>query len=567
METGKPNLGSMLQHPCQYNIPVFQRYYSWEMENWKTLWTDILELFDTSQSESIPPHFFGTIVFTSDTVVPGTLPSLQVIDGQQRILTFSILLSAIRNLANNHQDEELANEITNTTLVHPFKRGDERYRVFPRIRDRRTFLNIIDDNPLAVGKMRNALYYFYDQVSNLITNGDDPTTVLRSLFNILSSHVQFVTITLTEGENAYKIFESLNATGIQLEEIDLIRNYVFMQIEGADNQEKFDDKLWSPLEKRFLRDDGINEVDSKLLTAFVRDYLMTKEGYIRPSYVFEKFREVYKNRKFNPTTVTNSLDNAAYQYEFVIGRTQHSDEDINESILKLRELKAGTTNPVLLKLLLLLEEKIISLSEVSTCLGLVSGFILRRFINGDSSRAYGRWFASLAGDLQDDVVKTSNDFLIDKGFPNDKAFTNSLITFTLYGSGYERGMLTRFELQDKHKEPTDLSNTEVEHIMPQTLTDDWLTYLSAAKIKKNQTVEQLHEDLKHTLGNLTLSGYNREVGAKLFDKKRKVYRESNVKMTRDISSKTDWRFTQIVKRNEAMANLAVDIWRGPISDQ
>jgi len=223
-------------------------------------------------------HFMGFLVFVPGLPQPGQHTQFHLIDGQQRLATSSILLAAIRNIARQVGQQELADEIHEDYLIHPRKKGEQRYRLLPKERDYDSYLALVTEHGKPTGLMAGALSYFEGKLGS---HSDGAPDRLRQVFDTVCQRFEFMCATL-ETENAYNIFKSLNSTGVPLGPADLIRNFVFMHVSPED-QDEFDRELWAPLENRFARPDGT--LDEERFSRFFRDYLMSKPdtGYVPPS--------------------------------------------------------------------------------------------------------------------------------------------------------------------------------------------------------------------------------------------------------------------------------------------
>ena len=322
MKASERTLQQLLHSSDQYVIPVFQRYYTWGTANWEQLMEDAGELLEPGAEDR--RHFMGSIVTVPDGHQPGVVPAYQVIDGQQRMTTLSILLCVVRDVATAHGWNELASEVEENYLVHRFKKGRERYKVFPRMRDRGGYLALVDraESP-AGGQIEAAHRLFVKRVEQVATTEPE----LRRFFTALVTRLDFVAITLG-AENPYKIFRSLNSTGVDLTEADLIRNHVFMSM-PIDEQDEFDDTLWRDLESRFVHDGKLSGRD---IEAFLRDSLMRDGTYVGRDGTFEAFERRFPNGKFDPRTVVADLTKVSKLYDLVRGATPHADSEIESAL-------------------------------------------------------------------------------------------------------------------------------------------------------------------------------------------------------------------------------------------
>jgi hypothetical protein len=548
MKAGEARLQVIFNSPNQYVIPVFQRYYVWRPENWGQLWEDFIDLLEEEGTGRT--HFMGSLVFVAERHYPDKVPTYQVIDGQQRLLTLSLMFCALRNIARANGEERLAQEIEQTMLVHPFRQGREHYRVFPRQRDRDEYVAAVTNSCSPHGQVGTVLGYFTNQIQGLPDWGSE--SGLRRLYSTLHSRLEFVQITL-EGENPYRIFKTLNSTGVDLEEGDLIRNFVFMH-EPVDRQDEFDDQYWKPLERRF--EDSSSHLDSRALSAFFRNFLMKEGTYVPLATTYQHFESKYGGTQVNARDVAQDLGAHADDYDIIRRVARHRNPSAEDALMKLGQLDSSTTFPLLLNLLARVRAGTMTEQHLVRSVELLSGFILRRYICGENSRPYGRWFATACRELVDAPLENLERFLISKGFPQDGRFKEAFVRFPLYGSNYARAILEAIERHHGHREPADLSQTQIEHIMPQTLSPEWREDLGPA-------TEETHARWLHSIGNLTLSAYNPELYNKRFSIKREEYQRSNVVMTRRVAMSSRWGAEEIEARGGAVAEVAAKIWVGP----
>lgn len=554
MKAGEVTLLGTLSAQQQYIIPIFQRYYRWDRKEWDQLWTDICEL----RQKAGKRHFMGALVFVPDKNVTYSHPTFQVIDGQQRLITFSLLLAALRNICTATKQDDLAAEITNSVLIHQYKKGVERLRVFPRQRDRQDFIDAVTGTGSVGNRIGKALQFFTEEITDLVTPADGET--LRGFYNFLLGALEFVHINL-DGENPYKIFRSLNYDGVDLTSADLIRNFVFMQV-PIETQDDFDTSLWTPLEGHFLNEK--KEVDPRAVSAFFRDFLMTGGDHIAPADTFEEFERKYKGG-FNPSVLCKELAAAADLYDQIIGTTPHPDEHIEDALAKLRDLDSSTAYPLVLKLMGRMRDKQVTAEEFVESMELISGFIFRRYICGETSRPYSKWFVAACKEVRAENPKEHlEQFFSARGFPSDSRFEASLSRFPLYSKQYAFEVLRRLEQSFGSKEAPNPDAATIEHIMPQTLSKEWREDLG-------EDARQVHDEWIDTLGNLTFSGYNTGLGNKRFAVKLQGagdtlgYLHSNFALTKMFTTCTKWGPEEIENRGEELAQRSSTIWRGPKS--
>lgn len=546
MKPSIQTLGQILYSPSQYVIPVFQRNYRWERPQWEKLWTSLLEI---QSPEKRGNHFMGFLVFVPGLAQPGQHTTFHLIDGQQRLTTSSIVLAAIRNVARDAGQAELADEIHQYYLVHPLKKGEQHYRLLPKERDHDSYLALVSGQSEPTGRMADALAYFEERLSALAT--EDPQR-FRSVFDAVCQRFEFMCATL-EAENAYNIFKSLNSTGVPLGPSDLIRNFVFMHV-APDEQDEFDRTIWGLLEESFTRADGT--MDEERFSRFLRDFLMSSGRYVAPKDTFPSFEARYEATGFSPEALARELIDNVRRYAVISGQRSDESDEVTRALAGLNVLESSTTYPLLLALFGKRAAGVVSTEQLALCIEMLRGFILRRFVCGGSSRGYGQLFVRALAKDTGDPVKALEAYLLDRGWPDDHQFEAAFVEFPLYQRGYTREVLETLERARGHREPADLQAVQVEHVLPQTLSDAWIESLGSE-------AERIHADWLHRPGNLTLSAYNQELWNHPFEKKRERYGESNIVITREFASLGRWGEEEIRARGRAMAKEAASIWVGP----
>ena len=548
MNADSATLEDLLNSPNQYVIPIFQRNYSWERKNWINLWEDIEELWTFDRGPE--PHFMGPVVLDSQKQRSLRRPKFQVIDGQQRLVTLSLLMCALRNIAKHRKFDELRTTVEELALYIPRAKGQDRLRVYPRQQDRHHYIAAVEGEHEVSGTIGSALRFFSEGINSL--EETETEEQLEEFLFLLLRRLEFVHIIL-EGENPYQIFKGLNSTGQALSEADLVRNFVFMNM-PLEEQDRFDKDYWKPLEHRF--EDNEERLQGRALSGFFRDFLMRTGRYVKPAATFHEFEYRYSGARFEPEDLAIELGWHADHYDIIRGVTKHDSEHVELALDKLRGLQTSTTYPLLLNLLHRTAEGEMTNEDLASCLEMLSGFILRRYVNNESSRTYYRWFVTVCRELGDQPRDNLQHFLMDKGYPEDARFAQAFVHFNLYQSDYGRYVLEMLERAQDHKEPPDLSKAQIEHVMPRTLTDEWRQLLG-------DYGNEHHAEWLHRVGNLTLTGYNPELSNSPFSVKRGKYAQSNVEMNKEISRETEWTPAQIEERGKKLAQRALELWPGP----
>jgi hypothetical protein len=402
--------------------------------------------------------------------------------------------------------------------------------------------------------------------------------------------LEVVSITLEGGDNPFQIFRSLNSTGADLEEGDLIRNHVFMQLH-ADMQDEFDDKHWQKLEAVFhissdnrraspndtrapVADKESAKERARLLTDFFRDELMTFGEYVKTNETYTEFQKYFEDRtevKKHPIEVllprlTDDWTEQAKLYQAIRGEGAAPTKQSSYSLELIRELQMASTYPLVLKCLSLHRARGITDEVLKDNLRAISGFFLRRSVCGMSSRSYSKWFCQWSGRLNAQNAAELPAWMGEQDWPSDEKFIEAFVTFEMYKFKYGRTILIRIERERQHPhEPVGLDQCQVEHVMPQTIdpsTEDgteWATVLGTEW-------ERVCETWKHRPGNLTLvgTGYNKSMSNKSYRLKQPVLTgQSKVAMNSYFNDVAEWNEDAIKARGRALATYAADIWVGP----
>lgn len=558
MKAIERTLEVILHSSDQYVIPVFQRYYVWSRKNWQQLWEDVQTLLEPSEEKS--RHFLGSIVTVPLPHQPGTVPAYQVIDGQQRLTTFSVLLCAIRDTAKGMGLEEMAAEVSENYILHKFKKGVEHYRIYPRLRDRNNYLALADGSSHGIGGPIGDVYSHYlEQIGKSGFSRDEES--LRRLFNTVANRLDLVMVTLND-EDPYKIFKSLNFTGVDLKQCDLIRNYVFMAT-PLSYQDEYDEKRWQPLEEHFKESD---KLDADAFTSFFRDMLMSRGKYVSEDGVFAAFEAKYPPKDIQPDALSDELDRYVRYYDWIRCKKAHSNPAIATYLMSLHELKSNTPYPLLLLLLESHEQGNISDAELLLALRAIAGFIFRRYIANESSRPYSRLFPTACGEFIRGSIAGLLNYLGDRGWPDDDKFKQAFQQINLAESDYARPVLEGLEMALQRGESVSLTSTDIEHIMPQTIQEGdengkaWISSLGLEW-------ERIHKLWLHTPGNLTLvlDSYNRSMKNAPFSAKKLTLASSKTYLNEYFSNPelASWDGPAIQLRAAQLADLAAKVWIGP----
>ncbi len=556
MEAHAKTIRQILESGSQFLIPFFQRSYSWRKPNWKRLWTDIVSLNEDGHRGQ---HFLGPLVCTIEKAIPGSPSMYLLIDGQQRLTTLSILLAALRDAATQANDKKLAAKIHESYLVHRHEEGLQHYKILPRIGDREVLIAIVDQNikkdheqsPLVTA------YRYFRRMLDEHCGVDEVATKLSRLFAIVADQLALVVITI-DGENPFEIFESLNSTGLPLEESDLIRNFLFMQVPLA-KQETFNNQYWKEFEAIFPGAES-----GKLATAFYRHFLMRNGDYSKAKSTFVDFKALCSASPMSPELRVKELTKFA-EFDRILRDPDLCDEKpIRKALHDITRLDVTTAYPLILNLFARHTAGTLPEPEFVGCLTDLASFVLRRSICGESTRAYGRWFVEAIKSIESSPRVDLQQYWFKRGWPDDAAVGKNLQSFPFYRREPKklRLILEAIELAKGHKEKVVFDNLQVEHVMPQSIGNS--TDGTSWKTMLGESWKEVHESLLHTVGNLTLTAYNPELSNKAYPAKQTEFAKSHLEMNKHFESAPMWAKDAIEKRTALLAKDLMTIWPRPI---
>lgn len=557
MESNVTSILTLLEGSKQFVIPIYQRTYSWQKEQCQRLWDDVVQMDESSDDI---PHFFGSIVnMKPETPMNnGDVSKYVVIDGQQRLTTLSLLLSALcriieaQGLDIGISPTELSNFYFNNS-----KEGDARYKQILTKSDKETLMCILDDIQLPEFYSQNLVknyQFFLSQVKKV-----DPIIVYIGI-----QRLQIVNIILGDQDKPQLIFEGLNAKGLSLTEADKIRNYVLMG-QKLDFQTYLYKRLWFPIEQRFRNQ------DDKQFDRFMRHYLTLKTRRIPALRDIYKYFRLYVPEKDRSEKVEETLKEISdySQYYLDIAVPKEKDKELQECLVDLKELNADTAYPFLLTVYDYYRKKIIEKSDVIKTLQLVESYIFRRAVCGLSLKFLNHTFVEILETVknnnEDRYLEKLNDAFLSlrdkRYYPRDNEFKEFFISIDTYHFSKRNYMFRKLE-NFKRKEPVDIDNYTIEHVMPQTLTDDW-------KKELGNNYQMVHELWLHKIGNLTLTGYNSELSNHPFKEKRDSHQEgfrfSPLYLNYSLASAEGWNEKTMFRRGKDLADRAAEIWIYPES--
>lgn len=555
MDARNENLLKFIEDAKQFVIPIYQRKYSWEIEQCNQLWEDIIR---AGKAES-GGHFIGSIVYVGDSDAHNA--PLLVIDGQQRLTTLTLLITALADAVGAEEPREgfSSEKLRGYYLTNPLESGDLHYKLKLSDVDRETLFSIIggrnqpDEHSFRV--MQN-YKFFEERLKNIDGN---IKTVCRGLSKLL---IVYVALSRKE-DNPQLIFESMNSTGRELSQADLIRNFILMDL-SPDFQEKLYNQFWRPMEVAFGQEAYVTHFDK-----FMRHYLTVKTGNIpRLAEVYDVFKR-YASPEIANTDAESLVEDirnfARYYCAMALGA--ESDPSLRMVFHDLRELKVDVAYPFLLVLYGDYSSGKLPKDEFLEAVRLVEAYVFRRAICAIPTNSLNKTFATFTKALQKDryLESIKANFLLMSSsyrrFPTDDEFGQKIQTRDLYNFRNRSYWLRRFENFDR-KERVPVDEYTIEHIMPQSeqLSNAW-------KVALGEEWERVHQTYLHTLGNLTLTGYNSEFSNHSFKVKRDTkggFRQSPLRINSDLGELDDWNEETIKSRAIKLAAQAIDVWQAPV---
>lgn len=541
-------------HDKRFTIPIYQRNYDWRKAHCETLYNDIRKVMQHKKD-----YFIGSIVLLQD-----SMNEALIIDGQQRITTVSLLLLAMANyLKNNNGDASLIEQITETYLVDKYAEENKRIRLKPVHQDNQAFEKLFTNNRddfILNSNVTINYDYFYNKITTEAKNGLN----IREFFEAIKL-LRIVKIELTINvDNPQEIFESLNSTGKQLEDSDLVRNFILMR-QDARTQEYYYNTYWHKIEQN----------TNPEMNDYIRNYLTYKLNNVpNQNLVYKTFKDfVYEKYDINSMESLLSELLEFSQYFNKIRTATTDSEEANTTLKYINKLKVTVSYPFLFDVFYLYYHQKITREEFEEILKIIENYTLRRAVCDVPSNALNKIYASLAKDIQknpnssDSYVETMKFILLSyksssKRYPDDEEFYAKFIERDLYNNRLYRiyilEKLENYNNREKVNVEQLIQNNEIsiEHVMPQTLTKEW-------KVALGSNADEIYQKYLHTIGNLTLTGYNSKYSNKTFEEKKTMengFLESRLYLNKYIAQQDAWNEDTIKKRADLLTHRAINVW-------
>ncbi|GHR54575.1 DUF262 and DUF1524 domain-containing protein [Helicobacter pylori] len=532
----------------QLVIPIYQRVYSWEKKQCKELWDDIIKI---GGDDKMDEHFIGSILYVLDGITHSD-NALFIIDGQQRLTTITLLLVTLRN---HLSDEVKRKEIEDHYLINSDKDSDKKFRLILSESDKDTLLSLIDKDRRKPSEPSSKIVENFKLFEEWVSNTDKLETIFKGLEKLM-----IVEIALEKGkDDPQLIFESMNSKGIELTQTDLIRNYIVMETE-IEKQESFYNKYWRAMEKDFKQNE-------KLFDRFFRHYLTIKTREIpNIKKVYVALKDYRQKEGIGIENLLKDLQKYCGYFCQIVFKKE-ADKDLKKALGFLVDLEMDVVYPLLLELYSDYSDGVLSRDDFIPIIALIESYICRRAVCGLGTNSLNKVYASFARHIQKDEyfksLKAHFGCLTEKQrFPNNDEFKNLFITIDFYHFKKNKYFFERLENDTEEKEPVNTQKCTIEHIMPQELTEEWEKDLG-------ENFQAIHDKYLHTIGNLTLTGYNSTYSNKSFQEKQgmeKGFKDSPLRLNQGLRDLESFGEEEIKKRANDLADLALKIWTYPKLD-
>ena len=549
----------------QYVLPIFQREYAWEREEWETLLHDVVDTLKASR-RSPQEHFMGSLVVIEEDSKKSLFPAYTLVDGQQRLTTISLLLCALRD---SFDESDSSRNKLQRYLFNVDEEGDLRFKVLPtpKYDDRKAYIAIVTGKPAdgLRSRISEAYAYFQSQIREILHK---PGIQAQDLFECVLSSLYIVFIELDRTDKPYKIFESLNAKGKSLTEADLVRNYIAMRLPPEQQLEVFD-RSWSRIEE--LLSERRTTARIPELTAFLRHYLALHSGELpNRDTVYRGFRNrvekvmVADDEDF--ITEIESLHRFAAYYDKLLRPQRETHPSIKARLERLAVLQATTAYPLLMALYDLYSREFLQAEDFADMLSAIENYLVRRFLAGESTNYLNNMFASLAREANAENVSDASMLKIklsERNYPSDRRVSSRIMSQRIYSVQKAPSLAFVLETLNRHLYAGQGGfavldgGPTIEHIMPRRLTAAWRSQLGHGW-------EEAHGEFLNTIGNLTIvtQDWNSSLSNSDFENKREKLANHALKLNSEYFNRDHqgWNVSDIQDRAKWLTGLIFEVW-------
>lgn len=541
----------------QFSIPVYQRNYNWEEKQCATLLKDILV---AAENREIPSHFIGSIVYLHEGVYSLGKKEFSIIDGQQRLTTIVLLLIALYHKSHEYKINRIRDMIYERYLTDKYMDDINKIKLIPAGLNLSILKKILknDINSIDVSykdsNMIKNYYFFLNEIKSI----ESIEKIIGGIEKLI-----YVDIALEKGkDDPQRIFESLNSTGLDLSQGDLIRNFILMDLD-RENQTRIYEEFWIPIENNTKT--IINNKTKIQISEFMRDYLTLKLSKIpNQNKVFEEFKNNYEYISKEKLEIElKNIRDYSHIYNNILNPNNEENLNISTHLQYIKSLDYKVVNPFLMGVYNDYRDDVISEVDFIKIMELLQSYLWRRYICGEPTNALNKIFMNLYTKIDRNIYFNSlENYLLKQNFPSNKTLKDELKIKPVYKDREKLMYVFERIENESHNEKVDfnIDNITIEHIFPQKPNKDWKSKFSDAEYEKMMS-------LKNTISNLTLTGSNSNLGNKSFDEKRDMknvgYKDSKLFLNKWIGQQNEWNINKLDERFNELFKHIINIWKRP----
>jgi alkylated DNA nucleotide flippase Atl1 len=553
MRTDQVKVGKLLGGQTQFVMPFYQRKYVWDLPKVERLWQDILTVLDEPEGR----HFLGPVVIARSPVQGGLDDRWTVIDGQQRITTLSILFCAVRDHAGEI-DPSLADRIDDLYLINKYADGDRWFKLLPSMADRESWRKLVLKQIGADGDDRfGDAYRFFRAALR-----DDEPFDIGELERTVATQLDIVTITTEAEDNVQRIFDSLNSTGEPLGPADLLRNHVLMRL--GERMDRVYQQYWQPMEQ-LISDRHLDELAQLSLVLSGESEVARRDVYQALQAQMRLLRDEAAVEEW-----VKRLHGMARTFQHIVEPRTVKDPVVRDAVSRLDQWGGAAYHAIALHVLAAHERDVLSPQQTADALRVVESYLVRRNLAEVEDKDNARNLRALVRELGEAVpTAPALTALLSREvreFPSDDQIRAALRekVYRRRYTGPLNFVLRCLERSYASREPVDLAvaKVSIEHVLPQRPGQAWFDVLGR-DTTADETAEDIHASLVHTLGNLSLTAENEELGNLPFDEKRVRLSDSGFAMNREIARHDRWGRPEIEARTAMLTDRVLAIWPGP----
>lgn len=545
---------------CQFVIPVYQRNYTWNADKEVKQYLDDLESVLNNEYNN---HFMGIIIYL-EKAIDFSSREFSIIDGQQRLTTTFLIIYAVKQLLVEANDTDKVTQLEGQYLTNPYHSDKIKYKLKPLVSDDDVYRCIVENRMNDITDLNSNVLKNYEYIRNflngLLLKGFDANAILMAL-----NKLYVVCVPISEEDNAQKIFESINATGVKLTSADLIRNFLLMDLQ-SDVQEDYYARYWKKLEENV-------SADSKILEMFFRIYLAIKMYTLVPkNNVYREFVKWINEQKIGIKDLFEDLLEYAKIFNLLMNEDINKlDKKLKDAVTDYRKINSDIPMAIIMEFYRLYRKQSIDATTMAELIWAINTYMLRRSICDMNSQNISKLFPTVLRKVLDkcgedfsDIVKLLNQEMVGNNattsgsyMPTDKQMYEMLINANVYKRPALRIVLDRLELHE-NPAPVDLSSLSIEHLMPQTPTEEWLEELD--------TDMDIYLENLHRLGNLTLATKpdNSKMGNLKWDYKNEILKNTaHLTLNIELMDIAKWNLAKIDERTKTLIERICNIYPYP----